>query len=80
MRKLSSAGSLAPGSPAAMSCKHRDGDRIAGAIVDKPADVWVVFDAIEVDFMAVSGEHRLQDAEVEAGGSACLGDNQRIVG
>ena len=40
--------------------QHRDRHRIAGAIVDEPADCWIMIDAIECDLMAVFGEDRLQ--------------------
>ena len=56
--------------------QHRDRHRIAGAIVDEPADVWIMIDAVEVSYMTVLGQDRLQKFEVEGDGSTSLGEDQ----
>jgi hypothetical protein len=60
--------------------QHRDRDRIAGAIVDEPADCRIVIDAIESDLMSVSRQDRLQKIEEEGDGSTNLREDQWIVG
>jgi hypothetical protein len=59
--------------------QHRNRDRIAGAIVDEPADRRIIIDAIEGDPMAVLGQDRLQQIEVEYDGSTIFCEHERIV-
>ena len=52
--------------------QHRNRNRIVGAIVDEPADCRMMIDLIEGDLMAVFGQDRLQQIEVEGDGSTIL--------
>ena len=44
--------------------------RVAGAIVDEPADRPIMFDAIEIDLMPVIGQDCLQQVGIEGHGSS----------
>jgi hypothetical protein len=59
--------------------QHYDCDRIAGAVVDEPADVWIMIDAVKRDGMPVLGQDRLEQIEVEGDGSTLFGERERIV-
>ena len=60
--------------------QHRDRNRIAGAIVDEPADCRIVIDAIEGDRMAVFDEDGTEYVEIDADDATLLGKDQWIVG
>ena len=60
--------------------QHRDRNRIAGAIVNEPADCRMVIDAIEGDRMAVLDEDGTEYVEIDADDATLLGKDQWIVG
>jgi hypothetical protein len=60
--------------------QHRDRDRIAGAIMDEPADVWVMFEAIKGDLMAVLRKDGLEKTPEKVHRSTSLGEDEWIVG
>ena len=60
--------------------QHRDRQRIASAIVDEPADIWIMIDAVENDLMTMFGQHGLEKTPEEVHRSAALGEDEWIVG
>jgi len=68
------------GVPCCDIVQHRDRHRIAGAIVNEPADVWIMIDVFERDGMAMLRQHSLETAPEEVHGSASLGEDEWIVG
>jgi hypothetical protein len=59
--------------------QHRDGDWVAGVITNEPPSCRIMIDAIEGDPMAVLGQDRLQQIEVEYDGSTIFCEHERIV-